>query len=168
MKDLRNIINSNIFTNKPPNNKFQSFKEARVYFNSKFSYEKMENLFKFHVPKCFEDTYEEEYFEEENMFKISMSDIDSCFEEKHLTKGLIDFLLSCFNFGIDYDISDGSAPSPIFGPVQSLDLLAPSPKFYADIFNFLKILNQHILIIPQRTTSQQESNITTSIILRSF
>ena len=156
--ELNNLIIQYLFSDDKPDNKFNNFREAQVYFNSKFSYEKTDNLFKFHVPKCLEDDVEEDIFEEDNMFKISMFDIESCFDiRKHLSKGLVDFVLSCFNFTIDRDIIDDNVPKNIYGPIQSLNSLVPSRVKFSDIYKYL--------IDPESTSSEfrTKEHITTRI-----
>ena len=137
-EQLNNLIIQYLLSDDKPDNKFNNFREAQVYFNSKFSYERTDNLFKFHVPKCLEDDVEEEIFEEDNMFKISLLDIESCFDlRKHLSRGLVDFVISCFNFTIDRDIIDDHVPKNIYGPIQSLNPIVPSNTKFPEIYRYL-------------------------------
>ena len=87
-----------------------------------------------------EDDVEEEIFEEHNMFKISLLDIESCFDlRKHLSRGLVDFVINCFNFTIDRDIIDDHVPKNIYGPIQSLNPIVPSNTKFPEIYRYKSI-----------------------------
>ena len=133
---------------------FIDFQSVGEYFLRNFTYRSDENsnIFAFETPnpnkhqsKHANKGGEANFFNcNRNCFQVSFNDIKLLFDNKVLTKGIINFVLDVFNFYAINSTSDDTVPDWLFGNHKIMQAVVPHKQNYHTLWEYYSLIQDDV------------------------